>query len=90
MAAVPLKHLLNHDDDGVAEPAHRQILDWSGDAFSEEYVDLLSCYSAATPLSPYKTTPFTSGAVVGSICGRYVQFRNVSWLSKRRLPIVRY
>jgi hypothetical protein len=46
MAALPLKHLLNHDDDGVAEPVHRQILGWSGDAFSEEYVD----FSAAAQL----------------------------------------
>jgi hypothetical protein len=38
MAALQLKHLLNHDEESDEGQAHYPILPWDGDAFLEEYV----------------------------------------------------
>jgi hypothetical protein len=38
MAALPLKHLLNHDDGSDQVPVHQRISNWGGNSFLEEYV----------------------------------------------------
>lgn len=67
MAALLLKHLLNHDEDSDPELAHEPPpFYWDENGFLEEYVrSLESCHSAKLR----KSIAFTPRAIMGSSCG---------------------
>jgi hypothetical protein len=65
MAALPLKHLLNHDEDSDPEPAHEPPpFYWDENGFLEEYVHSIeSCHSAEIEQDHYLYFPCNHGII---------------------------